>query len=93
MVNIKSLKDRKALLASAISKEIMNGAQLEHQTDTTAVLVTGHKANHILHFLISVFTAGLWIPVWFLIALHGGEKHISISVDDYGMVSRRKALR
>ncbi len=22
--------------------------------------------NHILHLLISVFTAGLWIPVWFL---------------------------
>lgn len=24
--------------------------------------------NHILHLLLSVFTAGLWIPVWLIIA-------------------------
>lgn len=26
------------------------------------------KTNHILHLLISVFTAGAWLPAWFLIA-------------------------
>lgn len=26
------------------------------------------KTNHVLHLLLSVLTAGLWLPVWFLVA-------------------------
>ncbi len=26
--------------------------------------------NHILHLLLSIFTAGLWLPVWLLIILN-----------------------
>ena len=28
-----------------------------------------HKTSHLLHLLLSVITAGMWIPVWFLVAL------------------------
>ena len=27
------------------------------------------RTNHILHLLLSIFTAGLWIPVWIIIAI------------------------
>ena len=27
------------------------------------------KTNNILHLILSVFTGGLWIPVWMLVAL------------------------
>ncbi len=37
--------------------------------------------NHILHLLLSVFTLGLWIPVWILLALTGGEEQVRLSVD------------
>jgi cytochrome c biogenesis protein CcdA len=28
-----------------------------------------HKTSHLLHLLLTVITAGMWIPVWFLVAL------------------------
>lgn len=28
-----------------------------------------HKTAHILHLLLSLITAGLWVPVWVLVAL------------------------
>ena len=27
------------------------------------------KTNHVLHLLLSVFTLGLWLPVWLIIAV------------------------
>lgn len=32
------------------------------------------KPNHILHLLLSVLTAGLWLIVWLIIALHLRDK-------------------
>lgn len=32
------------------------------------VMATGTTPNHILHFLITVFTCGLWAIGWILIA-------------------------
>ena len=34
------------------------------------------KPNHILHLLLSIITAGLWIPVWLLLAVTGRLKNI-----------------
>ena len=34
--------------------------------------------NHILHLLLSVITAGLWVPVWMLCCLSQGLRNRSI---------------
>jgi hypothetical protein len=31
-------------------------------------MATGQKPNHVLHLLLTVFTAGLWGVVWLLLA-------------------------
>jgi len=31
--------------------------------------IKGQKVNHILHFLLSIVTAGIWIIVWILITI------------------------
>lgn len=36
------------------------------------VLVRRKGTNHILHFLFSIFTAGFWIPIWFLLSIKIG---------------------
>ncbi|MGH7531008.1 MAG: hypothetical protein ACREMN_11550 [Gemmatimonadales bacterium] len=36
------------------------------------------RPNHILHLLLSVFTAGLWLIVWVLVSM--GEKKASCTV-------------
>ena len=34
-----------------------------------------HKTAHILHLLLSILTAGLWVPVWVLVAVsHANER-------------------
>jgi len=37
-----------------------------------------YNTNHVLHLLISLLTAGLWIPVWFLVAQRNASKRASI---------------
>jgi hypothetical protein len=32
--------------------------------------------QHILHLLLSVFTAGLWIPVWIIRAVQGNKRRV-----------------
>jgi hypothetical protein len=34
------------------------------------------KPNHILHLLLSVVTAGVWLPIWLLIAFKGRLNNI-----------------
>ena len=28
-----------------------------------------YKTSHVLHLLLSVFTLGIWVPVWIIVAL------------------------
>jgi hypothetical protein len=42
-----------------------------------------------LHFLLSVLTCGLWLPVWLLIAIIEGSRSVRrhiIMVDQHGRV-------
>ena len=34
--------------------------------------VSRKSANHILHLILSVLTAGFWLIVWFLVAIQFG---------------------
>ena len=34
-----------------------------------SVTVMPRKTNHTFHLLMTVFTLGLWSPIWFLVAL------------------------
>ena len=64
---------------TAIAEHLAKGWRVESDGGERVVLVKGEarrdrearqrKPNHLLHLLLSVFTAGLWIPVWALIAM------------------------
>lgn len=58
--------------------------RIESVTEYSAVVVTGQKVNHVLHLLISLLLCGIWLPIWLLISLTGGEKRIFVSVDECG---------
>lgn len=78
---------RKALLARAVANEVHRGARIESQTDFQAVLVRGHRPNHLLHLILTLLTGGLWLIIWLIIAATGGEKRIVIDVDEYGLTN------
>jgi hypothetical protein len=41
----------------------------EHSPPTARVPLSTNQ--HILHLLLTVFTFGLWAPVWFILAIRG----------------------
>ena len=57
-----------------IPKLIRQGWRVESETDYHVVMVRGHRVNHILHLMLSLVTVGIWIPVWILLMIFGGEK-------------------
>lgn len=43
----------------------------------TPVVVVNKGTNHILHLLLSIVTAGLWIPVWVIVSIVNATKNAS----------------
>lgn len=82
--------ERRALLANTLQGQVANGARIESQSDFQAVVVRGHRVNHLLHFLIGFITFFLWWIVWLVLAITGGEKRQMISVDQFGNVFVQK---
>lgn len=39
------------------------------EEDVAMVLAEKQTPNHVLHLLLAIFSAGLWIPVWVLVTL------------------------
>ena len=83
-------QQRIEVLDARVGQEIATGRRMESRSDFQAVLVKGRRVNHILHLLLSLFTAGIWFPVWVILAITGGEKRELLQVDAYGAVIARR---
>ena len=82
-----TVEERKKILERQITLMMTEGYRIESQSDFRAAMIKGSKVNHILHLLLSVFTAGLWLLVWLLVAIFGGEERKVITVNEFGTVS------
>lgn len=77
-------------LQNAIASCAMNGWRLTATYGNVATMESGQPVNHILHVLVSIFTLGLWLPIWFLIAVTSdGVKQLVITADADGNISYR----
>lgn len=61
-------------VAGTVRRMIAQGWRVESQIDGQVVMVTGHRPNHVLHLLLSIVTVGLWLIVWLIVGLTGGER-------------------
>lgn len=83
----KTTDERKEALARAIHTQVAQGARVESQSDYNAILVKGHRPNHVLHLILSLVTFGLWLLVWLGVVVFGGEKRMAVEVDEWGNVN------
>jgi hypothetical protein len=72
-------------MRGSVSEWVAAGYRVESTpVPGTVVLVKGKDPNHILHLLLSVITAGLWLPVWFVMAVTTKPNRVVIHVDAGG---------
>jgi hypothetical protein len=71
--------ERKEALVRAVLRQVSLGARVDSRNDYQAILVTGHRPNHLHHLL----TLGFW----------GGEHRTSVSVDESGNTNIQKLSR
>ena len=61
------------------------------EEEVRMVLAERQTPNHILHLLLSVVTAGFWIPIWLLVAIFrsGAYKCPSCGARTLGYVPKK----
>jgi hypothetical protein len=77
-------EQRKAALAQAVAQSVAQGNRVESHADYQAIVVKGHRPNHVLHLILTIITLGLWLLVWIPVAVLQKEQRTIIRVDDYG---------
>ena len=85
-LRIRSAEERKSLLRDFVVSKVATGSRVELQDDFSAVLANGTKPNHILHFILSILTAGIWLIIWLFIALGSKERRTVYKIDEYGII-------
>ncbi|MXY72484.1 MAG: hypothetical protein F4Y97_05530 [Dehalococcoidia bacterium] len=76
-----------------IDKQLAKGARIETQTPTMTVLLKGEKVNHVLHLLLSVFTAGIWLPFWIVVAATGGVRRKVVRLELRGEQPAKRPVK
>ena len=57
---------------------IEQGWRIDSESSDYIFLVKGQRVNHLLHFLVGLFTIGVWWMVWIFIAAYGGEERRTV---------------
>ena len=86
--------ERRQRQADAVAREVMQGSRVESEGPFQAVMVSGGKVNHLLHFFVGIATCGWWWIVWIFLGITGGEKRYMVRTDEFGnsRVERGKEL-
>ena len=81
--------DNRRALNTAVANEVAtNGWRVESQTNEQAILAKGKPVNHVLHGVLTLLSAGVWLIVWLPLWLVNRRQTLVLSVDDYGNVRR-----
>lgn len=84
-----STEERKAILGQMVNKVIgWSKGRVGSQTDTEAVVIIPKQTKHVVHAILSLVTLGLWLVVWFFVALLAREKQVTLRVDEYGQITQ-----
>lgn len=63
-----------------VQTHVLRGWRVVERSDTTAVLTTDPQINHVLHAVLTLFTLGLWFPIWILVMVANRPQKLVLSV-------------
>ena len=87
---IQTSDQRKAAMDAALSRYGASGWRIENRSDYQATIATGKQVSHVLHLLLTLVTAGIWLIFWLGFGVLGGVKRRLVSIDEYGNVVEQK---
>jgi len=73
------------------SKKAYTLSEVEFEIEKLQTKIKSTKVNHILHLLLSIITAGIWVVIWILITISAGSEKRGYETrlkDFYGMKGR-----
>jgi len=83
----RTIEERKDLLARYVIQQASKGWKLVAQTDFQAVMSYKTRTAHLLHFLLSALTFGIWIFFWIFITLARNKGYQeTYSIDNFGNI-------
>jgi hypothetical protein len=82
----KTLEERRAILNQQVSAIGGKGTVVTYENPTTALIVKPSNVNHMLHFVMSVFTLGVWAIIWLTLVILKREQKWRVSVNERGEV-------
>lgn len=87
-------------LVYEVQRYVIDGWRIEYQSHNMAVLTRGGSAGPrtnplfgtLLNVLLTVFTCGLWAPIWLIIVIAAPKAtppmRVVLTVDHWGIVHR-----
>ena len=84
----RSDSERKDLLQNHIVKMAAQGWRIDAQSEFSATLSLGVKTAHVLHFLLSLITFGLWLFIWIILVLSrvNNRRRQFLKIDKFGNI-------
>lgn len=82
----KSTAEREVIMQQVVRDLAFRGYRIVAVDGARAIVISGTPVNHVLHAILSIFTCGLWLLIWALLAALGGETRRHIYIDEYGNV-------
>lgn len=73
--------NRDAVLQYGLHRAVADGWRVESIGPGYAVLICGEKSPDVVHLVLTFFTCGLWLPVWAIMAIVGGERRAMLTVN------------
>lgn len=86
----KTPDERKSALDSALQLWGAKGWRTENRSDFQATVSKGKDIHHVLHIILCILTAGLWLIVYLPMWLLTGIKRRMLTVDEFGNVIEQK---
>lgn len=77
---------RREILRGQVATQVQHGATVVAHYDFEAILASGQRPNHLLHFFITFFTCGLWAIVWIFLSITNRERRWRVWVDEAGRI-------
>ena len=76
--------------APIAKKKPARGSRVPYSDQEVAVLLSKKKkTSHILHLILSIVTAGLWIVIWLLVGISNANENAKID----GKIKKGKKVK